>query len=225
MTNRVPSTTKGWIFGPRAAFVGAALVALLASPGGTQIVAGLQEVDTPTFRVQVWGYIVADFSTRVQSYFDLRSKLQEGLPPLRVTEDVSEIRGVRHALARKIQAARHGAREGDIFSKAIAIEFKEGLALKINADAWAVIMDDNPGQFSHEINGIYPEGKPYSTVPGSILAVLPVLPDDVEYRFLGRHLILLDTLANVILDRIPYAIQCANCDQGVPLHKERWRRD
>jgi hypothetical protein len=217
--------SKGWMFGLRRAFVGTALVGLLASSVGIQTVAGLQEVNTPTFRVQVWGYIVADFSTRMQSYFDLRSKLQEGLPPLRVTEDVSEIRRVRHALARKIQTARQGAREGDFFSKAIAIEFKEVLALKMNADAWAVIMDDNPGQFSHEINGIYPEGKPYSTVPGSILAVLPILPDNVEYRFLGRHLILLDTLANVILDRIPYAIQCANCDQDVPLHKERWRRD
>ena len=109
MTNRVPSTPKGWIFGPRAAFVGAALVALLASPSGTQIVAGLQEVDTPTFRVQVWGYIVADFSTRVQSYFDLRSKLEDSLPRPTVTDDVAEIRKVRRTLAKAIQAARHGA--------------------------------------------------------------------------------------------------------------------
>jgi len=217
--------SKGWMFGLRRAFVGTALVGLLASSVGIQTVAGLQEVDTPTFRVQVWGYIVADFSTRMQSYFDLRSKLQEGLPPLRVTEDVSEIRRVRHAVARRIQAARQGAREGDIFSQAISNEFKEVLALEMNADTWAVIMDDNPGQFAHEINGTYPEGKPYSTVPGNILAVLPPLPDAIEYRFLGRHLILLDTLANVILDRIPYAIPCANCDADAPRHEERWRRD
>ena len=224
MINRMTSAGNGWIFGLRRAFVGAALVGLLASTLGTQTVTGLQEVDTPTFRVQVWGYIVADFSTRMQSYFDLRSKLQEGLPPLRVTENVSEIRRVRHALAKKIQAARQGAREGDIFSRAISIEFKKVLALEMNADTWAVIMDDNPGEFSHELNGIYPDGKPYSTVPGSILAVLPTLPSDVEYRFLGRHLILLDTRADVILDRIPYAIQRANHGQGVPFHKER-RRD
>ena len=57
------------------------------------------------------------------------------------------------------------------------------------------------------INGTYPEDKPLSTVPPNILAVLPRLPDDIQYRFLGRHLILLDTRANVILDRIPFAIQ------------------
>jgi len=173
----------------------------------------------------VWGYIVRDFSTRVQNYFDLRSKLEQGLPPFRVTEDVAEIRRVQRALARAIQAARHGAREGDIFSPAISLEFKQVLALEMNANAWAVIMDDNPGEFSNEINGIYPDGKPYSTVPGTILAVLPALPDDVEYRFLGRHLILLDVRADVILDRIPYAIRCINCDQSLPLYKERRRRD
>jgi hypothetical protein len=50
-------------------------------------------------------------------------------------------------------------------------------------------------------------------VPPHILAVLPRLPDDIEYRFLGRHLILLDTRANVILDRIPYAVQHVNCSK------------
>jgi hypothetical protein len=178
----------------------------------------------PTFRVRVWGYIFADFSARVQSYFDLRSRLEKGLPPMRVTEDVAEIKRARRALARKIQAARHSAHEGDIFSPAISADFKEALALEMDADTWAVIMDDNPGEFSHGINGIYPDGKPYSTVPATILAALPALPDDVEYRFVGRHLILLDVRANVILDKIPYAIRCVDCDHGVHRHKKRWRR-
>ena len=60
------------------------------------------------------------------------------------------------------------------------------------------------------INGTYPGKRPLSTVPANILARLPRLPDDVQYRFLGRHLILHDTRANLILD--PYAIRCADCD-------------
>jgi hypothetical protein len=206
-------------------FLGTALALLLASTGTAQTLPTPQTDPQPTFRVQVWGYIVADFSTRVQDYFDLRSRLEEGLPPLRVTEDVAEIRRVRRALAEKIQAARHGAHEGDIFSPAISAEFKEVLALEMNARTWAAIMDDNPGEFSHDINGIYPDGQPYSTVPGTILAVLPALPDDVQYRFLGRHLILLDIRANVILDEIPYAIRCMDCDHNMPLYRERRPRD
>lgn len=212
------SKIVGWT-GGRRVVLATALTMLLTSTGIAQILPAPPTGPEPTFRVEVWGYISEDFSKRVQSYFDLRSKLQEDLPPLRVTEDVSEIRNVRRALARRIQAARHGAQEGDIFSPAISVQFKAALALEMNADAWAVIMDDNPGEFSHEINGIYPDGKPYSTVPGTILAVLPTLPDAVEYRFLGRHLILLDTRANVILDRIPYAIRCVDCDHDASLHK------
>ena len=159
-------------------FLGAALAVLLASTGTAQTLPTPPRDPQPTFRVQVWGYIVADFSTRVQNYFELRSRLQEGLPPLRVTDDVAEIRNVRRALAKKIRAARHGAHEGDIFSPSISLEFKQVLALEMNAKTWAVIMDDNPGELSHEINGIYPDGKPYSTVPATILAALPALPDD-----------------------------------------------
>jgi hypothetical protein len=47
-----------------------------------------------------------------------------------------------------------------------------------------------------------------STVPPSILAVLPRLPEDVMYRFLDRDLILHDLRANIILDRIDNAIRC-----------------
>jgi hypothetical protein len=67
------------------------------------------------------------------------------------------------------------------------------------------------------------DGTPFSTVPGTILAALPTLPDGVEYRFLGRHLILFDVRAGVILDRIPYAIQCVDCDEDLPLHKRHPR--
>jgi hypothetical protein len=42
-----------------------------------------------------------------------------------------------------------------------------------------------------------------STVPPNVLAALPSLPDDVQYRFLGRHLVLHGTRANVILDPDP----------------------
>lgn len=205
-------------------FLVAMLAVALTSASTAQTAATAQADAQPTFRLQVWGDVVADFSTRVQSYFELRSKLEEGLPPVRVTDDVAEIRRARRALARAIQAARHGARQGDIFSPDISLEFKQVLALKMDARTWAVIMDDNPGEFPNEINGVYPDGKPYSTVPGTILAVLPALPDGVEYRFLGRHLILLDVHADVILDRIPYAIRCTNCDDHSHRREKRGRR-
>jgi hypothetical protein len=162
--------------------------------------------DTPDFRVEVWGDIVADFSTRVRSYVDLRTELEKGLPALTVTDDPAEIRRAIRSLGKRIRAARAEAKQGDLFTPAITAEFRRALLLEMDVNIWDTLMDDNPGKFSQAINRTYPTKRPLSTVPVNILARLPRLPDDIEYHFLGRDLVLLDTRASVILDRIPYAI-------------------
>jgi len=50
------------------------------------------------------------------------------------------------------------------------------------------------------VNTQYPENSPFSTVPPQILQGLPKLPDGLEYRFIGRRLILLDAHARMIVD-------------------------
>lgn len=71
-----------------------------------------------------------------------------------------------------------------------------------------IIWDEGPGAgaFTLQVNGTYPENQPLSTVPAAILESLPRLPDGIEYRFVGRHLILRDARANVIIDFIPNVI-------------------
>jgi hypothetical protein len=188
-----------------------AFLLLFSSMGAPQTPTKNEDRGTPDFRVQVWGSIMADFSARVWSYSELRSTLEKGLPPLTVTDSPTEIRRAVHALAERIRVARAGAQQGEIFTPTISVEFRRVLLLEMNANTWAAIMDDKPGEFSNQINGTYPEERPLSTVPPNVLAVLPRLPDDIQYRFVGRHLILLDTRASVILDRIPYAIKCPDC--------------
>jgi hypothetical protein len=200
----------------RASSLAVAVMLTVGSLGYAQAPTQPPAPEAPVFRVQVWGDIAADFSARIWSYSELRSELEKGLPGLRVTEDPREIRRAQRALAKRIRVARGGARQGDIFTPAIGVEFREVLRLVMDADTWAAIMDDNPAEFSNRINGTYPGKRPLSTVPPNILARLPRLPEDVEYRFVGRHLILLDTRANLILDRIPYAIHCTDCDTPSP---------
>ena len=182
------------------ALLGIALALLVAS------MAYSQTPKTPDFSVQVWGDVAAEFSTRVSSYVDLRRELEVGLPALMLTDDSGDIIRAQRALATRIRAARSEARQGDLFTPAISGEFKKVLLLQMNVETWASIMADNPGEFRVRINATYPYERPLSTVPPNILAALPSLPNDVEYRFVGQHLILLDTKARVILDRIPYAI-------------------
>jgi hypothetical protein len=62
------------------------------------------------------------------------------------------------------------------------------------------LMDENPMGVKITVNGRYPDTIPLATMPPDMLAALPRLPDDMEYRFVGNRLVLLDTTAHLIVD-------------------------
>jgi hypothetical protein len=192
-----------------AAALAIALAAAQLPPAPPQTQPPPAQERTPDFRVQVWGDAGVDFDLRMRSYAGLRGQLERGLPPLRSTDDAKEILARVNALAKRIRAARSHAREGDIFGSAIAVEFKKALGVQTDPITCVALFDDNPGAIGIKINGTYPEHKPLSTMPANVLAVLPRLPEDIEYRFAGRHLLLFDTRARVLIDRMPSAIQCS----------------
>jgi len=187
----------------------AVLLIVFASSVHAQVPAAASILDASPFRIQVWGDLESDFGSLVSSYYKLRGRLEKGLPALTVTNDPAAIGAAQRGLANKIRVARAGASEGEIFTAAISVTFKNLLIREVDDGTWAAVKDDNPGEFAHMINGSYPDGLPFATMPVNILAALPQLPADLQYRFTGHHLILIDTRANVILDRIPCAIDCA----------------
>ncbi len=67
-------------------------------------------------------------------------------------------------------------------------------------------MQEVPVKSPPAVNADYPESAALATVPPLILVNLPRLPDGLEYRFMGRDLILRDREANVIVDFIPGAV-------------------
>ncbi len=181
-----------------------AAAARMAAPGTSD--------QGPDFKVQIWGETVADFNTRVQDYYALRRGLERGLPPLVLTDDPDDIITAEVTLARAIRRARTTAREGNIFTPEISAAFRNVLLPVMTGQTLAVVMDENPGRFSHRIDSTYPKEKPRATIPWTILSVLPPLPDDMQYGFVGRYLILHDIRANVIVDRT-CAIKCKPTDR------------
>ena len=187
-------------------FLAAAMVVLLApSAFGQQPAPTLPVVE---FTVEVLGDRLSEFTSRMDAYAELRRSLEAGLPVLTVTDRPSEIHRAEQLLAERIRRARAGAGRGDIFTENIRRAFRQ-LLRPVSSDATCqAVRDDNPGEFPYAVNSAYPKGKPFSTVPAALLAVLPRLPEDVWYRFLDRDLILHDSRANIILDRIDDAIRC-----------------
>lgn len=156
--------------------------------------------------------VMAEFKTRVDKYADLHKQLAKGAAAQKETSDPAQINAAKTALAAKVQAARAGAKHGDIFTPAVRPVFRRLLAPELKGedgrDAKALIRDDAPapGTVPFKVNAEYPEGQPKPTVPANLLLTLPSLPAPLEYRVVGQHLLLLDTEADLIVDYILNAI-------------------
>jgi hypothetical protein len=160
-------------------------------------------------RVNPPAAVVGDFKERVDKYAELRKKADDSAPPLKKTEDPAKIRAAQQALVERIGAARAGTKRGDIFTPEITAYFRRLLRPEVKeAGTKAALKDDDPapGTVPFKINGPYPDKQPLATVPPNILATLPQLPKDIDYRFVGKYLILRDVRANMIIDYIPNAL-------------------
>ena len=146
-----------------------------------------------------------DFVARVKAYDDLRDKLDNNTPRITETNDPAKIGAAMNALAATIRAARAAAKPGDIFR----LETRKGFRARLTpalrgatgARARETILDEAP-KVPLVINAPYPKEQPLATVPASVLEKLPQLPEGLEYRFIGKHMILWDSKANLIVDFI-----------------------
>jgi hypothetical protein len=152
----------------------------------------------------------ADFSNRVQLYLDTHRKLEGTLPPLPARPSPEQLDAHQRSLARLIGQARGRTKHGDVFGSEIRAYFRRQIARAMSGpDAAQLkdsIMDDNPGRIRLQVNGRYPDDVPLSTVPPPVLAALPKLPEELEYRFIGERLILLDIHAYLVVDYIDDAL-------------------
>jgi hypothetical protein len=156
--------------------------------------------------------VVKEFSERMDKYVDLRKKLEAESPKLPEKAEPEQIQAHEKQLAARIKTARAAARQGDLFFPAVAERIKSIVRAEMtgpaNEPARKEIKDGNPkiegGPTSVRVaaNADYPDGQPVSTMPPTLLLKLPAAPKGLEFRFVGRDLVLMDAKANLILDYI-----------------------
>jgi hypothetical protein len=150
--------------------------------------------------------VMADFKARVDKYVELHEDLAKGSAKQKADTSAEQVTAQKEALAAKLQTARAGAKQGDFFTPEIRLAFRRLLAPELKGeegrDAKAILKDDAPapGTVPFKVNAKYPEGQPKPTMPTNLLLNLPTLPEPLEYRVVGRHLLLIDTAADVIVD-------------------------
>jgi hypothetical protein len=159
-------------------------------------------------RVNPTASAVKEFLDRAKAYVELQKKEDGGLPPEKPGNTTSNIEIRQRALAARMRLARPDAKPGDLFGSAapivrdIVVKDARSRAPKDRRAAMKEVPPQNPPK----VNAEYPEKADLATVPPLLLTNLPQLPEGLEYRFMGRGLILRDTKANLIADFIPEAV-------------------
>ena len=164
----------------------------------------------PSGEVNVHAKAMHEMQERVKAYLALHDKLEKTLAPLPKEATPEQIHKHQLALASLIRNARRTAKPGDIFVPDVRIVIrtlmKQVFGGPDGKQLRASVMDENPGRLKIAVNDRYPDSVPLSTVPPQVLQGLPRLPAEMEYRFIGRALILFDVHAHIIVDVMENAI-------------------
>jgi hypothetical protein len=147
---------------------------------------------------------VAIFEQRVKDYVKLREQIEEKLPKLSKESTPEQIQTHLTAFEEAVRSAKAGAKSGDIFAPDIANyiratirrEFK-GKRLK---NLRETILEAETKGVRVRVNYPYPQSKELTEIPPTLLLILPQLPKQVRYRFVGRHMLLVDRETHLIID-------------------------
>jgi len=154
--------------------------------------------------------ILKDFDTRLSAYVKVQRTAEADVQALRKTASAEEIAKRQSELAASLREHRP-AKQGDIFTPEITGEFRRLVAITLKGpDAARVkksLKSAEPVQLSLKVNDIYPDRAPRQSTPPTLLMNLPKLPPELEYRVVGRALILLDVKTGVLVDFIPDLIK------------------
>lgn len=152
-----------------------------------------------------------EFQEEVEDYVELQRDLKKQVPDLPVEATPVQIYQHQRALQALIQTKRKNAKPGDVFEREARPVIRRLLFGVFTgpdgARLRAMTREENPGPIVKlVINGRYPDSIPLSTVPPQVLAMLPPLPPELEYRFISDQLILLDKDAHIIVDYLAGAV-------------------
>jgi hypothetical protein len=184
------------------------------------------ESAVPPQNVRMDSEVLEEFLEGITKYVKLHKELTAKIPVAEPTWSAQQIADRQKAFTIAIQNARRDKRQGNIFKPEVATAFRHVLDEVFHSPEGPMMLKEihsgnpktegvpqqrNPQSEPKknvplQVNAYYPDDAPLSSVPPSLLRQLPALPEEVRYRFVGRHLILRDTEANVILDFLRDAV-------------------
>ncbi len=185
-----------------------ALPVLLLSLAATAQAA--DRIDTPT--------VPAEFTAAVTRYVEIHRAAVIALGPEVLHSDPAALLEQVCTFAATVTSARRCEGPGRIFTPAAAAFFRariDAVVRETGVDV-ADLLDEM--EQNREDNAPLPEAdEPFPWNAGNImwpsmLSRLPRLPEELEYRFIGRDLVLLDVRASLVVDVLLGALPAAGRD-------------
>lgn len=178
------------------------VTAMLAGAAHTAAAAQKQAVN-PTAAAQ------ADFQTRLDQYIKLRQELAGKLKPLSPTASAAELASRQESLAAALRDVRKNAKQGDLIPPAVAAQIKRIVVndfRRRNPSTKRAVFEEVPTGVRPAVNKLLPDTAALATIPPLLLNELPRLPDNLQYRFIGHDIVLLDGDTRLIMDYISNAV-------------------
>jgi len=156
---------------------------------------------------------VQAFESVTRDYVQMHRRLESQIGAIHLNITVAELNRVIHELNAAIRAERPDATQGDFFTPALARELRPRInhALAMNgfsaedvriSEGWDGI---DASAIDLRVNGTFPWVLATPMFP-CIVAVLPPLPAELQYRIVGNTLLLIDVHASLIIDLLPHAL-------------------
>jgi hypothetical protein len=145
-----------------------------------------------------------EFDRRLVEYLSLRRSISEKMMPFAPTASGRELAARQTQLAGALRSARAAAKPGDLIPPSIAVMIRlivlDDFRRRSAIDG-AAAFNEVPNAPRPMINTPYPASAALPTLPPLLLSRLPRLPENLQYRFYGRHLVMLDD-TGIIVDYI-----------------------
>jgi hypothetical protein len=148
---------------------------------------------------------LTEFLERVAGYVEIRREVTAGVDGPIFCSDPEELTREAAQRAAAIRDARPLADEGTIFTPRVAVFFRERIAHGVRIGAIDLAIEGQPDDIVLEVHAALPWGGG-ERASAALIGLLPPLPDELEYRFVGRHLVLLDVEVNLVVDVLRKAV-------------------
>ncbi len=154
--------------------------------------------------------MLAAFDRRVKDYLKQRQRATAKLPPLSKNATPEQIAVYQQRFMESLRAMRTGTKPGYIFNPQTTDYFRAVIKTEVPAsdkpEIRKTILEADTKGVPLKVNYPYPETKELTQIPPTLLLTLPQLPKEVKYRYVGRHLLLVDTDNNLIVDYLLNAL-------------------